>query len=44
MSSKIDEIGPWTAELAALNGRLVKKNQTHNGENDVITFSPLFFI
>ena len=25
MSSKIDEIGPWTAELAALNGRPVKK-------------------
>ena len=27
MSSKIDEIGPWTAELVALNGRLVKKTR-----------------
>ena len=43
MSSKIDEIGPWIGELAAL-GRLVKKNPTLNGENDVITFSSLFFI
>ena len=43
MSSKISEIGPWTAELAAL-GRCEKKSQTYNGENDLITFSSLFFI
>ena len=42
MSSKIGEIRPWTAELAAL-GRIVKKSQTYNGENDVITFSSFFF-
>ena len=43
MSSKFGEIRPWTAELAALEC-LKKILQTYNGENDVITFSPLFFI
>ena len=42
MSSKYGEIGPWTTELAALE-RLKKLPYTYNGENDVITFSPLFF-
>ena len=43
MSSKFGEIGPWTTELAALE-RLKKIPLTYNGEKDVITFSPLFFI
>ena len=43
MSSKFGEIRPWTAELAALE-RLKKIQETYNGENDVITFSLLFFI
>ena len=42
-SSKFGQIGPRTAELAALEG-LEKSPQTYNGENDVITFSPLFLI
>ena len=40
MSSKFGEIRPWTTELAALEG--LKK--TYIGENDVFTFSLLFFI
>ena len=43
MSSKFGEIRPWNAELAARE-RLKKIPLTYNGENDVITFSPLFFI
>ena len=43
MSSKFGEIRPWTTELAALE-HLKKIPKTYNGENDVITFSPLFFI
>ena len=45
MSSQFDEIRPWSTELAALE-RLKKSHRlmTYNGENDVITFSPLFFI
>ena len=43
MSSKFGEIRPWTKELAALE-RLKKIPKTYNGENNVITFSPLFFI
>ena len=43
MSSKFDEIRPRTTELAALE-RLTEIPYTYNGENDVITFSPLFFI
>ena len=43
MSSKFREIRPWTMELAALE-RLKKIPWTYNGENDVITLSPLFFI
>ena len=42
-SSKFGQIGPRTAELAALE-RLEKSPKTYNGENDVITFSPLFLI
>ena len=42
-SSKFGQIGPRTAELAALE-RLEKSPYTYNGENDVITFSPLFSI
>ena len=42
-SSKFGQIGPRTAELAALE-RLEKSPETYNGENDVITFSPLFLI
>ena len=41
-SSKFVQIGPRTAELAVLE-RLEKSPLTYNGENDVITFSPLFF-
>ena len=40
---EIREIRPWTTVLAALE-RLKKFPYTYNGENDVITFSPLFFI
>ena len=43
MSSKFGKIGPWTTELAALE-RLKKNPMAYNGENDVITFSPLFLI
>ena len=43
MSSKFGEIRSWTAEMPALE-RLKKIAKTYNGENDVITFSPLFFI
>ena len=43
MSSKFDEIRPWTKELAALE-RLKKIPYTYNGENDIITLSPLFLI
>ena len=42
-SSNFGQIGPRTAELAALE-RLEKSPWTYNGENDVITFSPLFLI
>ena len=42
-SSKFGQIGPRTAELAALE-RMKKIPTTYNGENDVITFSPLFLI
>ena len=42
MSSKFGEILPWATEWAALER--LKKSHRHNGENDVITFSPLFFI
>ena len=42
-SSKFCQIGPRTAELAALE-RIKKIPNTYNGENDVITFSPLFLI
>ena len=41
--NEFGEIQPWTTELAALEG-LKKIPWTYNGENDVITFSPLFFI
>ena len=43
MSSKSGRIRPQTTELAALE-RMKKIPYTYNGENDVITFSPLFFI
>ena len=42
-SSKFGQIGPRTAELAALE-RMKKIPWTYNGENDVITFSLLFLI
>ena len=42
-SSKFGQIRPWTTELAALE-RMKKIPLTYNGENDVITFSPLFLI
>ena len=42
-SSNLGQIRPRTAELAALE-RLEKSPKTYNGENDVITFSPLFLI
>ena len=47
-SSKFDQIGPWTAELAAL-GRLEKSPYTYNGRNLVNTlaafiFNGIFFI
>ena len=41
MSSKFGRIRPRTTELAALE-RMKKIPLTYNGENDVITFSPLF--
>ena len=41
--SKFGQIGPRTVELAALE-RMKKIPYTYNGENDVITFSPLFLI
>ena len=43
MSLKFGEIRPWTTELAALE-HLKKIPKTYNEENDVIIFSPLFFI
>ena len=43
MSSKFGRIGPRTLELAALE-RMKKIPKTYNGENDVITFSPLFLL
>ena len=43
MSLKFGEIRPWTTELAAIEC-LKKIQKTYNGGNDVITFSPLFFI
>ena len=42
-SSNLGQILPRTAELAALE-RLEKSPYTYNGENDVLTFSPLFLI
>ena len=42
-SSKFGQIGPRTAELAALE-RMKLIPYTYYGENDVITFSPLFLI
>ena len=42
-SSKFSQIGPRTAELAALE-RMKKIPKTYNGENDVITCPPLFLI
>ena len=43
MSLKFGRIRPWTTELAALEG-MKKIPWTYNGENDVITFFPLFLI
>ena len=43
MSSKLGKIESWTTELTALE-HLKKIPYTYNGENDVITFSQLFFI
>ena len=43
MSLKFGRIRPQTTELAALE-RMKKIPLTYNGENDVITFSPLFLI
>ena len=42
-SSKFDQIGPWTAELAAL-GRLEKSPLTYKGRNLVNTLAPSFLI
>ena len=42
MSLKFGEIGPWASVWAALER--LKKSHRHDGENDVITFFPLFFI
>ena len=42
-SSKFCQIGPRTAELAALE-RMEKSPKTYNGEKNVITFSLLFLI
>ena len=42
-SSKFGQIGLRTAELAALE-RMKKSHRLKMGENDVITFSPLFLI
>ena len=41
MSTKFGEIRPGTTELVALE-RLKKIPKTYNGENEIITFSPLF--
>ena len=41
--SKLDQIGPWTAELAALE-RLEKFPQTYNGRNFVNNLAPSFSI
>ena len=43
MSSKFDQIGPWTAELAALE-RLEKSPYTYNGGNLLNNLAPLFLI
>ena len=42
-SSKFDQIGPRTAELAALE-RLEKSPLTYNGKNVVTTLAPSFLI
>ena len=42
-SSKFGQIGPRTAELAAL-GRLEKSPMTYNGRNPVNTLAPSFLI
>ena len=42
-SSKFDQIGPWTAELAALV-RLEKSTYTYNGRNLVNNIAPSFSI
>ena len=42
-SSKFDQIGPWTAELAAL-GHLVISPWTYDGRNLVNTLAPSFLI
>ena len=42
-SSKFDQIGPWTAELAVLE-RLEKSPYTYNGRNLVNNLAPLFSI
>ena len=42
-SSKFDQIGPWTAELAALE-RLEKSPQTYNEKNLVNNLAPSFLI
>ena len=41
--SKFDQIGPWTAELAALE-RLEKSPLTYNGRNLVNNLAPSFSI
>ena len=43
MISKFGQIRPQTTELAALE-HMKKIPQTYNGENGVITFSPLFLL
>ena len=42
-NSKFDQIGPWTAELAALE-RLEKSPLTYNWRNLVNTLAPSFLI
>ena len=42
-SWKFDQIGPWTAELAALQ-RLEKSQSTFNGRNLVNNLAPPFLI
>ena len=43
MSSKFDQIGPWTLELAALE-HLEKSPKTCNGKNLVNNVAPSFSI